>query len=526
MPVPTRRIWSITLLLGLLFDYLFWGKPPGISFAIYVTLCLVAGFALLRSGNLSPARGTLWLLPPLIILSIMTFLRSEPMSLFLAHTLTLFLMALLAMTFLGGLWPRYSLADYAWRLLRLAASITVRGATSLAEASRQQAANGESGDAITRFKAILSGLLLALPILAVFAALLSSADPVFARRLNDLTDLFRLEKLPEYLFRAVIVFLVAYTLAGVFLHAATQSKDDLLLGMEKPLLPSFLGITEASIVLGSVLLLFAFFVTIQFQYFFGGQTNITIEGYTYAEYARRGFGELVTVAFFTLLLLLGLSTVTRREGRERRLFSALGGGLVALTLIILLSAFQRLLLYEEAYGFSRLRTYTHVFIPWLGILLISVVLLEALHRQRFVPASALLTALGFAITLNLLNVDAFIVRQNVARHARGEELDIAYLATLSDDAVPALADLYQSPSPPSTTHQAIGAALACYRRLNVYTFAGERPWQSFRLPRQQAKRILAHLETDLDAYTITDDWPILVTTPDGEEFNCVQDGYD
>ena len=35
-------------------------------------------------------------------------------------------------------------------------------------------------------------------------------------------------------------------------------------------------------------------------------------------------------------------------------------------------AFQRLLLYEAAYGFTSLRTYTHIFIPWLGFLLLDI----------------------------------------------------------------------------------------------------------------------------------------------------------
>ena len=114
-----------------------------------------------------------------------------------------------------------------------------------------------------------------------------------------------LEKLPEYIFRLIYILVFGYALAGTFLHSASQSNEEKLIGEDKPAIPPFLGFTETSIVLGSVVILFAFFVVIQFQYFFGGQTNIHIDGYTYSEYAVRGFGELVTVAFFALLLLLG-----------------------------------------------------------------------------------------------------------------------------------------------------------------------------------------------------------------------------
>ena len=60
----------------------------------------------------------------------------------------------------------------------------------------------------------------------------------------------------------------------------------------------------------------------------------------------------------------------------------------------------------------------------------------------------LIAALGFAISLPILNVDAFIVDQNIQReiHAQAEdstELDTRYFLDLSDDAVPALVSAYQ-----------------------------------------------------------------------------------
>src|SRR6185369_16696657 len=73
-----------------------------------------------------------------------------------------------------------------------------------------------------------------------------------------------------------------------------------------------IGIIESLIVLGSVDLLFAAFVLIQFAYFFGGQRNISLEGLTYSDYARRGFFELVAVSVLTLALVLLLEGATLR----------------------------------------------------------------------------------------------------------------------------------------------------------------------------------------------------------------------
>jgi hypothetical protein len=279
-----------------------------------------------------------------------------------------------------------------------------------------------------------------------------------------------------------------------------------------------------------VAILFAAFVVVQFQYFFGGQSNIHIDGYTYSEYAVRGFGELVTVAFFYLLLFLGLSAVTRRETEtQRKIFSGLGVALAALVLIMLVSAYQRLVMYETAYGFSRLRTYTHVFLVWIGLLLVATIVLEILRMERAFAFAAVIASFGFAASLSLLNVDAFIVERNIQRAVNvgqnalaqeGAPLDAQYFLDLSDDAVPALVEAYHSPALPDAVKEKVGAALACirYRREQaVHPY----PWQSFHLSRWYADRSLNSMKKELDLYMIKDaDGPALAVSPAGEEFSC------
>ena len=74
--------------------------------------------------------------------------------------------------------------------------------------------------------------------------------------------LFKIDNLPEYIFRLVYILIFAYALAGVFLHAAQKSDEKV---DDKSLVSPFLGFTESTIVLGSVAALFLVFVVIQFQ---------------------------------------------------------------------------------------------------------------------------------------------------------------------------------------------------------------------------------------------------------------------
>ncbi|GAB4505076.1 MAG: hypothetical protein Fur0043_20710 [Anaerolineales bacterium] len=525
---PTRFWWSM-IALGWALDFLFWRQRLGVNFALYALLCLVTGFLLLRSDGHRPAR-SVWLLIPLIVFfAALTFLRQEPMTAFLAVVMTLFLMSIAAASYLGGRWTSYSLLDYLGKFLQLLGSMAFRPLTFHVEA-REVLAKREQAEAEPRSGtrrgtsqtwAIVRGLLLALPILAIFTALLASADLVFSQRVEAFLELFDLKKLPQYIFRLGYILIAAYLLAGVFLHAATRSQDEKLAGQDKAMLPPFLGFTEAVIVLGSVALLFAAFVVVQFQYFFGGQANIHIEGYTYSEYARRGFGELILVAFFSLLLILGASSVTRREKEtQRRIFSGLEVGIVGLVLVMLVSAFQRLVLYETAYGFSRLRTYPHIFMVWLGLLLVATAALEIVRRERAFALAAVLASLGFAVSLGVMNVDGFIVRQNVNRALVSEEIDADYLMQLSDDAVPALATAYRTQPLSASVKEGIGAALACYAARHR-TDAPPASWRSFHLARWNADRILADLRAELQAYEMEgDEWSRKVIAPSGEEYFC------
>lgn len=529
MKTNPNKLWIIVLALGWLFDFLFWKNAPGINFAIFWTACLIAVFYLLLSDGLRPHRAALFLLPLFGFFAAVTFIRAEPMTTFLSYTFTMFTLTVLAVTYLGGRWMQYTLVDYITKFLALVGSMLIRPIAFTAEARKEQAETGVKPPKVN-FMPIVRGLVIALPIVAIFATLLASADVVFNQRLDNFIEVFKLERLPEYIFRMIYILIIGYALSGIALHAATNSKDEKLAGVEKPIVPAFLGFIESAIVLGSVVALFAAFVVIQFQYFFGGETNINVEGYTYAEYARNGFGELVTVAFIALMMLLTLSAITKRETEtQRKIYSGLGVALVVLLLVMLVSAYQRLHLYEMVYGFSRLRTYTHVFLVWIGLLLVATIALEILRKERIFAFAMLIASIGFAASLPILNVDAFIVNQNIQRELNGdatEDLDSQYFIELSDDAIPPLVDALQSQTLPDTIHEKVAAALACIRydrELNEREY----PWQSFHFSRYNADNALALVENEIKNFDIDNsEYPAKAISPDGDEYPCSEYYYD
>ena len=502
---PKTILWG-SLFLAWCFDFLFWNKSPGVSFCILIVIVLSAGMIFARKERLNPSRRSLWLILPILLFASGTFFRKEPLTTTANYLSTLTVLGIFAHTFKGGRWLDYSFGDYVVAFFSLVLSALYNPVMAL---KKKPSSSNDNGTEVKTTKSLwknslpyLRGVVIAIPVMILFASLLASADMVFEEYLKNYLAVFSIENFPEYIFRGVYILILGYLLTGIYLHAYTNEKEVTLIGEDKPLIPKFLGFTEAVIVLGCVEVLFILFISIQFRYFFGGEINIDLDGFTYSEYARRGFGELIIVSILSLLLFLSLSSITKRGNKPQKIvFSLLGILLVIFLGVILVSAYQRLLLYEHAYGFTRLRTYAHLFMIWSGILLLLVVILEIFRKQRAFALAFLLSTLGFVLSLNIINVDGLIVNQNVTHSVilatgetsvinnRQESLDSTYLYSLSSDAVPALITAVKEPHLSLAVKEELAGILACHR-VRIEEKKVMSSWQSIHFSDIRAEQLL------------------------------------
>ncbi|HVF29996.1 MAG TPA: DUF4173 domain-containing protein [Pyrinomonadaceae bacterium] len=209
-----------------------------------------------------------------------------------------------------------------------------------------------------------------------------------------------------------------------------------------------LGTVETVIILGLVDLLFLAFVALQVPYLFGGMELVqNTPDFKLADYARRGFGELVAVAALVLPMLLASHWLLRRDGgRAEKIFKILAGIQIALLFVIMASAAQRLLLLTGAlgYGLTTIRFYPMIVMIWLAVVFVwfGATVLRG-SRNHFAWGALWSAILIFAAT-NLMNPHAFIVRRNVDLMQQGREFDSWYNRSLSDDAIPALVEGFSS----------------------------------------------------------------------------------
>ena len=202
-----------------------------------------------------------------------------------------------------------------------------------------------------------------------------------------------------------------------------------------------LGKTELAIVLGSINLTFIAFVAIQARYFFGGADVVAITpDLTYAEYARRGFFELVWVSGLALPLLLALDASKRQDSGARTLFRVLAAITILLLFIVMISGLQRMRLYMDEFGLTELRLYPTAFMAWLFAVFAWFAATILRGRPRGFVFGALVAGLCTLAALDILNPDAFIARLNVDRPPSSRPMDLDYLLSLSADATPTLID--------------------------------------------------------------------------------------
>ncbi len=494
----------LSLVIWIIFDQATWERAFGLQFLLTTLLILIGLFILIRVEKKKVPWASWLLLIPTLFGAVMTVIRREGSTTFFNIVLTLLSLLLIALTLDSGAWLRYRFQDLFMGILQLIASAIISPVRSVIQKVKQQKRSDSDGKnrMWVRIRPYLIGLLIAFPLVCILGALLSSADMVFNDRISNMIDWISIENLGEIIWRSMYIIILAYLLAGAYLHALYRSADHNELDENKSGIKPFLGSIEAFVVLGLVNLLFLSFIIIQFRYFFAGDANISFDGFTYAEYARRGFFELVAVALISLGIFYLLGLFTKRQKPVKKLiFSALGILLIIQVGFMLVSAFQRLTLYENAYGFTTLRTITHIFMIWLGVLLLAAVVMEVTNQFKRMALAIFLVFFGFTVTLNLLNVDRFIVSRNIEHAIAGNALDARYLVgNMSSDGIPEMFAYQDKTETPEELQNALEASLTCYYAANDDTFGNEKYWSEWHLSRIRAENRFDQEKDVLESY--------------------------
>jgi two-component system sensor histidine kinase BaeS len=319
--------------------------------------------------------------------------------------------------------PGFVLSGIAWPLAGL------RGLPWLGRSVRALTGHSSSAAALRTAVWSLVGVV-------VFGLLFASADAVFAAWAGFVVPDLRLD---TFVLRAFLTVAVGGVVLAATYLALNPPRVEPESGPPRPVAHRYEWLAPVLLV-DAVFLLFH---VAQAAVAFGGHDYLErTTGLTYADYVHQGFGQLTVATALTLLVVWAAARKAPRSaaGDLAWLRGSLGL-LCVLTLVVVASAFYRMHVYQEAYGFTRLRLLVDVFEGWLGLLVIGVLVAGLGLRAQWLPRSALLTGAGLLLALAAINPDAWIAQRNVDRFEATGKVDIAYLQGLSADAVPVLATL-------------------------------------------------------------------------------------
>ena len=280
---------------------------------------------------------------------------------------------------------------------------------------------------------VLMGVAITIPVFIVVFALLASADIVFNDMANNL--LKDVDFADAYLITLTIVstFLATYCiLAYLCKKTIKEEVEDARKG--EPLI--------AIPVVTILSLLYIVFSGIQIVYLFMRRMQLPA-GYTYAQYAREGFFQLLAVSVINLVIvLIGLYYF-----KSSKVLKVMLTIMSLCTFVMIASSAMRMMIYIQYYYLTFLR----IFVLWSLLVLflifsgvIAYIVKESfpLFRYSMIVVTCLYIALSFShpdYWIAKVNLDS--TKETRSEFFKGDVYEDYYLlGTLSADAAPVLID--------------------------------------------------------------------------------------
>jgi len=316
-------------------------------------------------------------------------------------------------------------------------------------------------------RSIIKGALLSVPLVIVLVALLGSADPVIRWTTDRISDW-----LPDWSFPPRVLFFALLLTLTLGANSIARRQLAAKLPQYPPLgIAPKVGLTEQRMVLWSAAVVLWLFVLLQASYLIHPPPAAIGTGVTFADFARRGFGELSFAATLVgaIILVLEHTRPADSSERDRVVMRWLELALVIALEIVLVSAFRRVILYEQAYGYTTARVFAQGYMIVMALSLGALALeITSGHISVAFGRRVAEIALGVFTVLVFWNFEAWIVNSNIDRAATTGKFDARYTRQLSSDAIPTLVD--RLTEIPAAQRDSVMLRLGCER------LPGDRRW--------------------------------------------------
>ncbi len=419
-----------SLIYALFYALCLYKNPSGITYPFFIGGTLYFFFLSLKKFGISAKKDSVFYIASLILLGISTFCTDDA-SIIVFNKIGIFILSFVL--FLHNFYDdsRWDFTAYMKKICRLllgTAGTIGRPFSDLHLYSQKRRLikkeNGSKG------KYVFFGILISIPLLLFVILLLSSADVVFNSVMNSVFDF---SYIPDNFFGICFTILAAFLISYCMVTYLEKWKPADIMPNKRTGEP-VLAITVTS-ALSAVYLLFS---GIQIVYLFFGGMELPYN-YTYAEYARKGYFQLLFVCVMNLILVL----ICLGRFKEHKALKAILTVISLCTYIMIASSAMRMIMYIRCYALTFLR----IFVLWslAVIFLLMTGIIISIYKQHF-PffkySMVMVTVLYLGLSFS--HPDYWIAKYNLGIlsgseiYSRGT--DGRYLSRLSADAAPILLD--------------------------------------------------------------------------------------
>jgi len=284
-----------------------------------------------------------------------------------------------------------------------------------------------SKEAHSKTVSTLVGIGLAIPITVILLAMFSASDPIYYSYVKKIISPEFLTELPWRIVFSIILICVSLPLVFPDVKRIAVSPGQIL--------GRFKFSRELTIVMGVTALVIASFIAIQWPYIFANvraETDLSQFGVaTYAEYVKKGFVELLRACVFIYgLIWMGLTALRQIRENKSKLLTILQWVVMGEFLVVLVSIFRRVYLYQSLHGLTLIRIYGALFLVWLLFMTITIAGRHVTNKIRFGLWEGIFTLLIFVV-IGTWNAEKYIAIQfpPTVNH----RIDYVYLSRLSAD---------------------------------------------------------------------------------------------
>lgn len=284
---------------------------------------------------------------------------------------------------------------------------------------------------------ILKWVLMTIPLIFIFIQLFSSADVIFKNILDSIFNFDFLLNVNIWIRLVnILIFIAIFTWIFTYLLTNYKNKKE-----EVELENTFddKKHIEINIMLSSIVILFLSFIILQINYLFAWEQIFLNQWYTYSEYAKRWFVELIITAVIVSMLLWKIDDYLyfHKKNSDSKTYKFLSSALIILTIIILVSAFYRLYLYINAYWLTETRFYSYMFIVilWISLLMFLIKIYKFIKEWHFIIIIFSFYLVWLLIS-NIINPESFISDYNLNKTYKWRlSTDYSYIQKRSSDAI-------------------------------------------------------------------------------------------